>query len=446
MRIWPTKRRWKRLAIGAAIIVAVALIANGFMVWWVEHELQTKIAAIRAAGDPASIADLAPAPIPADQNAAAYLEQLAPRLDDFAKDQWHFLDKTPLGKAYDERCRRGEPPTPEQIEAIRAIVDKYPDVVVGLAAAAACERYASMTDFSRDQRELFDELLDKRVTRPRNAARFIDWRIVELAAAGRSEQAAEQGLQLLRLARLHDAEPLLVNFLVGLAVRMTAAEPLYDALAAGPISPQSHIALDEELARHDDPQRLVRALKTERAYCVTTAVESGLFPEAVRVNRVWFRLVGWPMKSLYVNALGVFDDLFELAGRPWYEIRDQFGADGSMPPSGHGVLADLLAPALRAAYEANARNLALMRALRIFNVLTQYRDEHGREASGLEELSLPKEATIDPFSGEPLKLKHTADGWIIYSVMKNGVDDGGDFKDRKDYGLAPAKLRQTEVR
>jgi hypothetical protein len=27
--------------------------------------------------------------------------------------------------------------------------------------------------------------------------------------------------------------------------------------------------------------------------------------------------------------------------------------------------------------------------------------------------------------------------------MENGVDDGGNFKDLKDYGVAPGKLRKT---
>jgi hypothetical protein len=62
----------------------------------------------------------------------------------------------------------------------------------------------------------------------------------------------------------------------------------------------------------------------------------------------------------------------------------------------------------------------------------------------LAELNLPVSATIDPHSGKALKLKHTDEGWIIYSVMQNGVDDHGDFKDLKDSGVAPPKLRLTE--
>ena len=72
--------------------------------------------------------------------------------------------------------------------------------------------------------------------------------------------------------------------------------------------------------------------------------------------------------------------------------------------------------------------MRILRALRIFNAATKFREEKGHEASGLDELAMPKDATIDPFSGQPLKMKLTKEGWIIYSVMKNGVDDGGDFK------------------
>jgi hypothetical protein len=86
----------------------------------------------------------------------------------------------------------------------------------------------------------------------------------------------------------------------------------------------------------------------------------------------------------------------------------------------------------------------MLRALRVFNALEQYREVHGREASGLRDLGLSKEAAVDPYSGEPLKLKHTDGGWIIYSVMDNGVDDGGDFNGMKDYGLAPPGRRSVK--
>jgi len=438
MRLWPTKRRWKQLAIGAAIVVALALIANGFMVWRTESRLQAKIAAIRAAGDPASIADLAPKPIPADQNAAAYLEQLAPRLDEFAKDHVRFLDRTPLGKAYEAGRDRGEPPTPEQINAIRAIVEKYPDLDAGLAAAAACEEYASLADYSVNHQQLAEDLINQRVDRIRTAARFVSWRMEVLTSDSEHDRALSLGTQLLRLARLYDNEPLLINYLVSVAVRGVAAQAIYDALAVGSVSPETYAALDRELLLHDDPRHLVLVMKTEQAYGVSATIDCELMPPT-QVNPIWLKLVSWPMKSLFVDSLGVYDEQFELAGRPWHEISFRFDPDGKMRTAGHGALGELLGSSLGATYNANARNLATMRALRIFNALVRYRHDNGREASDLAELDLPREATLDPFSGDPLKLKHTDDGWVIYTVMQNGTDDGGDFTDHQDSGLAPRK-------
>ena len=84
--------------------------------------------------------------------------------------------------------------------------------------------------------------------------------------------------------------------------------------------------------------------------------------------------------------------------------------------------------------------------MRVFNALAEYRQRHGRDARGLSDLALPKEATIDPFSGKPLILKHTDGGWLIYSVSTNGIDDGGDFTGLKDHGLAPRKRNYAKIR
>ena len=80
----------------------------------------------------------------------------------------------------------------------------------------------------------------------------------------------------------------------------------------------------------------------------------------------------------------------------------------------------------------------MLRCLRILNELTAYAQANGHEAEGLDDLDLPDAAKLDPFSGKPLQLKWTDEGWVVYTVFKNGTDDGGDFKDQADWGLGPA--------
>jgi hypothetical protein len=438
MRLWPTRRVWKRIGIAFALLIALALIVNGIFAWRAEWQLRSRLAAIRAAGDPASIAELAPPPIPDDQNAAAIIAKIKPRLAAFSKEYGQFYD-TPIGKKYDEASERDEPATKEQIDAIRAILNKYSDVEQAIGKAAACEKFGSRMDFSLSHRAFLEQGLGI-VQNARTATRFLSWRNEVLRSDGKHQEAIQNGIESLRLARLHENEPTLVAFLVAVAMRGIASRDLYDSLASGRTAPELHKEIDDELARHDDPQQLATVLKTERAFGADW-INSEMIGDLVPIRHVF----GWYLKSFQVGVLDTMHEYIQLAGRPWFEARRQFEPSrGKSLSAGHGVLAALLEPALQAAFEANARSLVVARGLRIDNALIAFAEKNGREATGLNELGLPREATIDPYSGQPLKLKHTKSGWIVYSVMSNGVDDGGDFIELKDYGLAPPGFRRTE--
>ncbi len=438
MRMWPTKRVWKRIGIGFAFLIALALIVNGLFAWRAEWQLRSRLAAIRAAGDPASIAELAPPPIPDDQNAAAIMAKIRPRLEEFGKEHGRFFE-TPIGKQYDEAGNRDEPATKEQIDAIRAILDKYPDVEQAIGKAAACEKFASQQDFSLDHTAFLQQGLSV-VQNARTATRFLSWRNEVLRADGKHEEAIQNGIESLRLARLHENEPTMVAYLVAIAMRGIASQDLYDSLASGHATSAVHKAIDDELARHDDQQQLATVLKTERAFGADW-INSDMISDYGPIRHV----IGWLMKSFQVGALDAMQEYIQLAGRPWCEVRQEFEPVNLQARSKkHGMLAALLEPGLQTAFEAHARSLVVARGLRIDNALIAFAEKNGREATGLDELGLPREATIDPYSGKPLKLKHTESGWIVYSVMSNGVDDGGNFIKLKDYGLAPPKLRMTQ--
>jgi hypothetical protein len=89
---------------------------------------------------------------------------------------------------------------------------------------------------------------------------------------------------------------------------------------------------------------------------------------------------------------------------------------------------------------ADVRSLAMARCLRVLLALAEYRQKFGKEAETIEQLSLPREVTIDPASGKPLKMKKQGTGWLVYSIGPNGVDDGGRMDLIKgDYGISPPK-------
>jgi hypothetical protein len=418
------------------VLLAVVIFAvHGGIADCADAQLESRRALIRAAGDPASIADLAPPSVPDDENAAVILERIGPRLSEFSSDYARFLN-TPIGQSYEQAQDRGEPASPQHIFEIRLILIEHEDVEVALAQAAARDKYASRLNYSLNYTGFMESPFKHDV---RTAGRFLAWRMEVLIADGFCDDAVRNGIDLLRLARHNENEPLLVPFLIAIAVRNLSAPQMYDALAAGPMSPELYAALDRELALSDRPQQIVNVMKSERAVSADWAHDYlASYPLLPSV-------CVWVINSEQWGLLDEIDAHLQLAEMPWHEVRTRIAPSESVtPPSKRGKLADSLLPGLQAVIRANARDIAVTRSLRIYNALRKFSDKHGREATGLDELSLPASATIDPYSGEPLKMKHTDDGWVVYSVMENVVDDGGDFIGRKDYGVAPRKLRLTE--
>jgi hypothetical protein len=383
-----------------------------------------------AVAEPQSLADLAPEPIPDDENVAAQLDALEAPLQRWDQDYTQF-SSTPLGLAYDEREDQGFPPTADEAAAIRAILDDHAELDAALRRAATGDKYASRADYSKTSGAFIDDLMP-RIQRLRSASRFVAWQIRMASVEGRRDEAVMRGVELLRLARLHENEPTLVGYLVTLAVRNVAVRELYDALASGNVAFETHAALDAELALADNPAAITRVLRTERAFAITAESELGA-PGAV--NRL---LSGGRTAGDYLA------EVVKASEASWPEFRRQVQQGKWSKPSGYGPLADLLTPALEAATTAHGRQLAATRSLRAFNALRLYARFNQREATGLADVDLPAEAYADPYADGPLQARLTDDGWLIYSVMANEKDDGGDFRNLLDYGVTPPGERRAQ--
>lgn len=431
MKFLPQRPLFRRLLVGVTI---VSLLLFGVSCWLIgsKNSLDRRIDAIRAGGYPAMIADLAPRIIPAE-DAAAELASVADRFAEFDRKLGVFYG-SPLGTNYYAMLENGEAPTAEQLDAIRAIMEQFPELDAAVKKAAACDQYASRHDYRLPQSQFVATMLPQ-ASSLRTVASFVAWQMQLAIAEGRPDLAVEQGIALLRLAELYDhSEPGLISSQIAMAVRGMAARELYSALSAGPISPALRQQLDEDLARFDAKESLLHALTTERALSVSAAQEQlggGVKPLIVNT-------VGLHLKKMYVEAIDYYEPVLSVIEQPWY-VANQHGTSIFTKPTAYGTMADLLAPAFEAQVEAAHRTSALLRSLRVLNALQQYAAEQGTEATGLVDLKLPAEAMEDPFTGKPLIAALVDGRWLAYSVGKDGVDDGGEFTTPKDYGVGPSK-------
>jgi len=105
----------------------------------------------------------------------------------------------------------------------------------------------------------------------------------------------------------------------------------------------------------------------------------------------------------------------------------------------------LMAPAMNAAFEATARNVARRDTTLCALAAERFRRAHGRMPQKLDELVpefLPGVPT-DPFDGQPLRLNADAGELRFYSVAKDRKDDGGVEKDNRAEPDIVVKLRNN---
>ena len=104
---------------------------------------------------------------------------------------------------------------------------------------------------------------------------------------------------------------------------------------------------------------------------------------------------------------------------------------------GPAVVVDSVRPGIKAYRNGMERIRASVRTLRVLNAIQAKFAPDAKEPPKLSELGLPTEATIDPFNGQPLHVKKLPKGWLVYSVGRNLVDDGGIVDGMTDVGVGP---------
>ena len=176
------------------------------------------------------------------------------------------------------------------------------------------------------------------------------------------------------------------------------------------------------------------ALRSERAYTLSSVRE---FPNS------GFWLTRGVSNDLMLRFLDLYDLYLAKGSRPysqvvWRKVRRPMPG-GRLNPL--GALVTLLEPSLVAMRDPTERTRAVSRSLRILNAI-QVRVAPGSDlVPKLGELGLPVATTVDPYNGEPLHVKKLPEGWIVYSVGSNLVDDGGVLGGKTDIGVGPAVLR-----
>ena len=402
------------IVVTVTTLLSIAVYYN----WQASAQVQEQLSAIRTAGDPAELEDLKRRPLPPEQNAAAALRKAEPGL--------RAIERQLQANLYQTTTYTQGTYSEQNYQAISAALSAHPDVVPLIEEAAALPRYDPQLDYSLDPNKLLEANIQE-LQVARSAVRVMRERIALLIYEGEHDEALRSSLLLFRLSRHLDNHPTITGYMVALACRGIAADAAARVLMNGEVSSDLRAALDQELARHDGMDGYISALKTERAFAsdrfrsMTGGVAS---------------VMKSPMKKQHVAFLDRIAAELQLGTAPAYEVSDELNALNAKTTA-QGSFVALAVPSLTTTREAMDRTRAHLRALRVLNAI-QARSIAQNELD-LAELNLPPNATTDPFTGAPLLVIRSPDGWTVYSVGPNLQDDGGQLGQNQDIGIGPVR-------
>ncbi len=424
----------KWIGLSVVALVSIVLIVTAVRSALAGGRVERQIAALRP-HEPVSLAELAQPPIPPEENAATYLGEARSDIEAIVNEIYAAEETMP--KAEQDAFDNGRP-GPEMIERMRGELAAHPRVPELLEQAANCPDYQPTFDFNVVPEAFFDQF-NQLTHEVRGATRAMSYQANVQIADRQLDDALHSCLIGLRLARHDDRIPTISGLLVALVCRSVAIDNAERALQAGPVSLAARDELETELARHDLSAAFGQMLRGERAYGLTS-MRGFADKIALGATLPWF-------KNDEADYLDVMQGTIAATAAPFWQWKDRFDEAGHHGQV--GVLTGMVVPALQISGDSAKRVQAQMQSLAALNAIGRHQQAGDlTEPIQLDKLGLPHDATLDPFNGEPLRVKKTPDGWAVYSVGKNLQDDGGvreENSDGPDVGVGLTVLPKSEA-
>ena len=431
----------------AAAAVVLVLLALGY--WWNRQPgaLARRLARYRAAGQPATLAELDTwyAAVPDAENVQVALLE--------ADSAWRSTGNPNLVTAPNgpRNPARGEAWPPALREAAQAELasNAVPLAEIHAALHRPRSRYpGSLKTFLSSGPSLMHLSNVKQVTR--NLGLEARW----AAETGDPERAGNALLAQLGAAHTLEEEPLLICYLVRIALNAIAIDAAERVLSRTELPEASLLRLQAAFAAGEAPNSLARAFIGERCLALDelgrpaaqmfSAFAAPAGPGAPAGNSL--PLVPLMLAQLYELSglkrqdgdfyLDRLDELVAAAAGPQSALsarQEQLAAQVAGLNTWRGRLRPLSRmslPSLHNVLPKELRWVATLRCAQTAMALERWRLAHGGALpASLNELVPQYLAAVpeDPMDGKPLKYRTLASspGYVVYSLGEDGTDDGG---------------------
>jgi hypothetical protein len=422
-----------------ALAALLALGVTGASVWMarLQAALQRERAAIRARGEPLTLREIAPPPVPAAQNGGPLYLQA----------------KTPLSKDEETRLlewsrRPGSFPG--------AITEATAErLLARCAGALALTHQASRKPAARFEVRWADGIDAQfpHYAHLRRLARLLSARAVLHARRGRMDAALEDVAAMYRMSDHLGEEPTLIGLLVRIAIEAIANATLGRVLEEVSVTAAQAARMRERLPRIPMARTHVAAAIGERAMGLSVfdgfRADRRAFPRVPGAEGTRRTETPRPLgpiidlnELVYLQALRRHIDAARLDTGPTPQPSPLERGIDDLP--GYPWMTVMLLPVFSEVVEKRDGAITHQKMIPIALALAVHRSSTGRYPAQLDALSLSASVLTDPYSGRPFLYRREGDRYVLYSIGPNRLDDGGEtFLEVKD--LKERERRKKEL-
>jgi hypothetical protein len=411
----------------------------GFVVWRISLEVRidARLKRIAARGEPVTASQLNRAyiAVPDHENAAlSWLNGFEQRVPKFRPGYPPWSRVTLPG--------RGKSPSENWFEAAQGFLNS------NQAALIAFERAASM-EKSRFPVDLANGLLTDtpHLGKLRSSAELLQLEAFVAAEQGDANGAIGSITRILSAARTLRSEPTLMAMLTQSSMDLIAfksAERLLNCIALTDSQLQQ---LSKAFADTDNPLRLWQALVGERTMLLSTLAQ----PKKVLAHDDSANertKLGNAIAAMLCEITGFFDrevrfliDAFEsnlpltrLPDPDRFQAREAWNQVEQDSRKGYYLLSGILLPSLPRTIARDCENRARARVIQAVFAIERFRlASEGKLPPNVAALVPQFSPTVpmDPFDGQPLRLRPTPSGYVVYSIGSDAQDDSGAVRTNK---------------
>lgn len=411
------KRILKKTAIIIGVLVLVLFAANGLLNYYWGRQIENRLAAIRVAGEPVSLADMQGRAVKEQDNAAPLYRRAFKAISKPAAAR----DIEALNQVLYSPSRT--PSTQDWDNARSALVrcDRIIALIEEAQAKPACQfpGFPVIKGMSQESIERHNVLANEHLQVQaglRDATRLLCAKAILCAREGKTQDVVKYIQSALNMNDANRENAMLVDYLVDIATINITLANMRQALGYCQPSESELRQLDSALSRINLPELYKHAIEGERVHFLVQNYE--------------FRKAGMALPQGDTLAYLDFVSRHLECTRMNYSTALSKGLVG--PRAGddmpfYSILTKMMAPVTAMAAGARYKCEAEIACGRTFLALRAYKARFGKYPRTLREVSSPMDWELpkDPFTGKDLVYKHVRSGFIVYSVGQDLKDNSG---------------------